>query len=354
MSDKTEIQNKIARLEQLVAELSKTIDGLTAELAALKKELSEPEREPAPKPVQKSIRLSAESPWKDFAAAEEKALIAAIGYLGDRCFPNASYCESAFGTYLIALSKEKMKSVNPHITDNQLRWTEHGRTAWVSYRVNEKKLSFYMKKDEKEMAIGGLLDPEMSPSDIIKQIVAHFQAGRLQASDKGFKERIPAMAEVEYDSKTSKYPCVQRQAKLPVMSAFGVITYPGPFKCDYCGQTGIYYIDRDSVKWAKQFGHILVQLPYEENLSRFWNEGNEAELAERSIYLKAGYCVNKRTSLTEKQRIEVLKYIISSGRSTKERTIFFLEWLIRKNSHLPHMEIPIAKWEHDLADVKKF
>ena len=117
----------------------------------------------------------------------------------------------------------------------------------------------------------------------------------------------------------------------------------------YCATCNRYYILEEDYEDLKERGTVccrVVELKDLENL-------NHPGWAEKSILRLYGYSVAQKDNLSEKERRNILDFIIYNDIWDKERCIDFISWLVSNNSNRANMDLAIRKWNSDIMYLRQ-
>lgn len=131
---------------------------------------------------------------------------------------------------------------------------------------------------------------------------------------------------------------------------------PQPIVVYYCPICDEYYVNRDRyLQFCKRNGIPPFRL-YSDDFSHspYSNTERFGTLNDESVLKLYGYDVSQSSSLSIRQRRDLLDDLIDSGILSKARIISHLEWLIRMHKNGPYHHAACAAWRSDIAYIEQY
>ena len=119
----------------------------------------------------------------------------------------------------------------------------------------------------------------------------------------------------------------------------------------YCAKCNRYYILERYYRQVKKYGYICCRVDEYESLIKSTNS-IYGKLNERSILMNYGYTVDKKVGLSDKQRQDILSFMIDNNIIKKNKIINYLEWFITLNKEQPFKQDAVIKWKRDIKYVQ--
>ena len=120
----------------------------------------------------------------------------------------------------------------------------------------------------------------------------------------------------------------------------------------YCEECNLYFISEIEYEKLCRKGRICSRvITYTEYL-RIVETGYHS-WAEKSLLRSYGYNVAAQEGLTDNERQRILSFVLENGIMKAEEVIFFIEWLIKKNSSDKYFNAR-QKWSRDIIYVRNY
>lgn len=121
----------------------------------------------------------------------------------------------------------------------------------------------------------------------------------------------------------------------------------------YCKSCNCYYMLNADFQRLKRKGYFGCQVITREDQEKRLKTGGTTWAAQSDLKLY-GYSVNKKDGLTQKERQDILSFIIENNILSIPRICEYLNWFIKINRRIPNKESAISKWEDDIDFVKNY
>ena len=156
--------------------------------------------------------------------------------------------------------------------------------------------------------------------------------------------------------RTTNYQCTNRthdlvriNAIVRVMKRDEIIEVELPaYYCEICNR---YYILENDYNQLKRYGYICCRIDTFESLINP-NNNPFGGLKDKSLLMNYGYRVDKKTGLSEKQRQDILSFMIDNGIITKSEIINHLTFLVSMNKKKTRNYDAVQKWKNDIRFVQ--
>lgn len=122
----------------------------------------------------------------------------------------------------------------------------------------------------------------------------------------------------------------------------------------YCKICDRYHLTKWQYEDLKKQGVILCQIVNEEIQSTAKGSGYFNQLSPESILKQSGYTVSSVENLTDKQRQQVLSYLMESQLCSRYRIINHLTWLIQSREGQMYLQNAVGKWKSDREFVERY
>ena len=160
--------------------------------------------------------------------------------------------------------------------------------------------------------------------------------------------------------RTAKYQCTFKTHKLyklnaivRVMDTSSKLITEIEVPSYYCSKCDRYYILESDYRDIQKNGYICCRVDSYESLANP-DYGYFGKLNEKSILMNYGYNVDKRKELTEKERHEILSFMIDNNIIKKSKAIEYINWFITISKNHSNRQDAITKWKKDIAYLQEY
>lgn len=116
----------------------------------------------------------------------------------------------------------------------------------------------------------------------------------------------------------------------------------------YCSDCNVYYIYEDDYLNLCKYGKVLC---------RTYNNINNVVqfnyLNTESVFKICGYTVNANSNIPDKERQQLLHFLIERNIVSIPQTLDFFHWLIKTRKNIPSMQNAVSCWKDDLSYIIK-
>ena len=159
--------------------------------------------------------------------------------------------------------------------------------------------------------------------------------------------------------KTSFQKCSKENHKIEIVNGIICIYDPQDKEiiCEtvpvlYCANCNVYYIQKLDFDELNLKGKLLCNtINYNEWVAKQYTKFTM--LSNESIFKLCGYTVNMLDDISDSERQNILKFMISRNIVSKQQTINFLTWLINTHKDRSAYYEAVNKWKNDLKYIKK-
>ena len=133
---------------------------------------------------------------------------------------------------------------------------------------------------------------------------------------------------------------------------WGNEVHPINVPATFCEECQIYFIEEKVYQDLSRRGRIMRQVMTLNEYYEYKSSNAFMNYSPKSILNILGYNVNKQDNLSESERHIILDYIISSGALSRQNTIQYLEFFIRRSEKQKNMAEARRKWNADLTYLR--
>ena len=120
----------------------------------------------------------------------------------------------------------------------------------------------------------------------------------------------------------------------------------------YCTECNQYYISEVEYEKLCRKGRICSRVITLMEYKKIAEKGFHS-WAEKSLLRSYGYIVNEQDNLTDVERHRILSFVIENGIMKVEEIIYFIEWLINRNTGKNFYNARL-KWKMDIDYIRNY
>lgn len=160
--------------------------------------------------------------------------------------------------------------------------------------------------------------------------------------------------------RTNVYKCTYSNHKLIPVNAMVHIIDSGiireiPFPGMYCEKCKKYFIYERTYQEMKNMGYICCKIIQVTDLEEYNNKNSAFDLWQnKSILNLYGYSVDRNKNLSQKERHEILAFIIENNILSTNKIVDYLQSFISLRKNNKSMHVAIDKWQADISYVLKY
>lgn len=156
----------------------------------------------------------------------------------------------------------------------------------------------------------------------------------------------------------NNYRCVVNNHKLQMIDAVVKVLNDNTvteviLPAAYCPKCNKYYILERYYEALKKYGYICCRVDTFESLVSENGDDYYSQRKDKSILMQYGYTVSKQKGLSEKERQDILDFVIDNNVLSKADVIEHIEWQISEKSNKSKNNEAVEKWKKDVNYVRR-